>query len=129
MPKLAVLTPDCMTLRTTLLPSVLMHPGIAVLFVLFEWKIRLGRFVDALRHIHGFWSYLICFITLKMNNLVVLMASLSNFSYHGLFSIAYTAIRAAAAQPPPPPVPGPSGVPPSTAIPAAVDVNWSNESK
>ncbi|CAK9207551.1 unnamed protein product [Sphagnum troendelagicum] len=66
------------------------------------------------------------------------MASLSNFSYHGLFSRAYTAIRAAAAaqppQPPPPPPPppvgpGPSGVPPSTAIPAAVDVNWSNESK
>jgi zona occludens toxin (predicted ATPase) len=91
--------------------------------------------VDAFRQIRGFWSYLICFITLKVNNLVVLMASLSNFSYHGLFSRAYTAIRAAAVaqppQPPPPPpvVPGPSSVPPSTAIPAAVDVNWSNESK
>jgi len=91
--------------------------------------------VDAFRQIRGFWSYLICFITLKVNNLVVLMASLSNFSCHGLFSRAYTAIRAAAVaqppQPPPPPpvVPGPSGVPPSTAIPAAVDVNWSNELK
>ncbi len=65
------------------------------------------------------------------------MACLSNFSYHGLFSKAYTTIQAVAAaqppQPPPPPpplvVPGPSGVPPSTAIPVAVDVNWSNESK
>jgi hypothetical protein len=90
--------------------------------------------VDALRQICGFWSYLICFITLKVNNLVVLMASLSNFSYHGLFSRAYTAIRAVVTaqppQPPPPPVvPGPFGVPPSTVIPAAVDVNWSNESK
>ncbi len=93
---------------------------------------RLGRFVDALRQIRGFWSYLICFITLKVNNLVVLMASLSNFSYHGFFSRAYTTIQAAAAtaEPPPPPVVlGPSGVPPSTAIPAAMDVNWSNESK
>jgi hypothetical protein len=90
MPKLAVLTLNCMTLRTTLLPSVLMHSGIVVLFVLFEWKI----------------------------------------SYHGLFSRAYTTIQAAAAQPSPPPVvPGPSGVPPSIAIPAAMDVNWSNELK
>jgi hypothetical protein len=47
----------------------------------------------ALRQIRGFWSYLICFITLKMNNLVILMASLSNFSYHGLFSRANTVIR------------------------------------
>ncbi len=90
--------------------------------------------MDAFRQIRGFWSYLICFITLKVNNLVVLMASLLNFSYHGLFSRTYTTIRAGAAvQPPQPPpplvVPGPSGVPPSTAIPAAVDVNWSNESK
>jgi hypothetical protein len=89
--------------------------------------------VDMPRQIRGFWSYLICFITLKVNNLVVLMASLSNFSYHGLFSRAYTTIRAvAAAQPPQPPplvVPGPSGVSPSTAIPAAVDVNWLNELK
>ncbi len=77
MSKLAVLTPNCMTLRTTLLPSVLMHPGIAVLFVLFEWKIRLGRFVNVLRQIRGFWSYLICFVTLKVNNLVVLMAPLA----------------------------------------------------
>jgi hypothetical protein len=87
--------------------------------------------MDALRQIRGFWSYLVCFIILKVNNLVILMASLSNFSYHGLFSRVYTTIRVvAAAQPPPPPVvPGPSGVPPSTATPATVDVNWSNESK
>jgi hypothetical protein len=68
-----------------------------------------------------------------VNNLVVLMASLSNFSYHGLFNRMYTAIQAtAAAQPPPLPPPivhGPSGVPPSIVILAAVDVNWSNESK
>jgi hypothetical protein len=107
-----------------------MHSGIVVLFVLFEWKICLGRFVDVLRQIRGFWSYLICFIILKVNNLVVLMTFMSNFSYHGLFSRAYTTIQAAAAQPSPPPVvPGPSGVPPSTAIPAAMDVNWSNELK
>ncbi len=92
--------------------------------------------MDALRQIRGFWSYLICFIIMKVNNLVVLMGSLSNFSYHGLFSRAYTAIRAAAAaQPPQPPhppplvIPGPSGIPPSTAILAVVDVNWSIESK
>jgi hypothetical protein len=88
--------------------------------------------VDALRQIRGFWSYLICFIILKVNNLVVLMAPLSNFSYHGLFSRVYTTIRAAAAQPPPPPppvVPGLSSVPPSIAIPTAMDVNWLNESK
>ncbi len=92
--------------------------------------------MDALRQICGFWYNLICFIILKVNNLVVLMASLSNFSYHGLFSRAYTTIRTvAAAQPPQPPLPpppivlGPSGVPPSTTIPAIVDVNWSNESK
>jgi hypothetical protein len=90
--------------------------------------------MDALTQIRGFWSYLICFIILKVNNLVVLMASLSNFSYHGLFNRTYTTIRAVAAvqppQPPPPPVVlGPSGVPPSTAILVAVDVNWSNESK
>ncbi len=86
--------------------------------------------MDALRQIRGFWSYLICFITLKVNNLVILMASLSNFSYHGLFNRAYTTIRAdAAAQPPPLVVPGPSSVPPSTTLPTMVDVNWSNESK
>ncbi len=98
---------------------------------------RLGKFMDALRQIRGFWSYFICLITLKVNNLVVLMASLSNFSYHGLFSRVYTTIRATAAaqppQPPPPPPPpvvhGPSGIPPSTTIPIAVDVNWLNESK
>ncbi len=91
----------------------------------------LGRFVETPRQICGFWSYLICFITLKVNNLVILMASLSNFSYHGLFSRVYTIIRAiTTAQPPQPPVvPGLSGVPPSIVILVAVDVNWSNESK